>query len=180
MAAIWHNGGSGWRLLAPSGFPAEAALHDLVEEAPQMLPLAGTPRLVVVGREVLLGGNYADLIAVDPSGRLAVVGIKLARNAEARLAVIAQALTYAAYLRGMAPSNLERDILDRHLRDRGHEHLSDAAAATDQEGAFNAAAFAEGLERSLADGHFRLVLVLDEAPAELVPSWCGWWGTWSR
>ena len=132
MTAIWHNGGSGWRLLAPSGFPAEAALHDLVEEAPQMLPLAGAPRLVVVGREVLLGGNYADLIAVEPSGRLAVVEIKLARNAEARRAVVAQVLTYAAYLRGMAPSSFERDILDRYLRDRGHDYLTDAVAAIDQ------------------------------------------------
>ncbi len=48
MTAIWRNAGSGWRLLAPAGFPAEAALHTLVEQAPQILPLAGTPRLVVV------------------------------------------------------------------------------------------------------------------------------------
>src|SRR5947208_11899103 len=96
MTAIWRNDGSGWRALRPTGFPDEAALHRLVEEAPQMLPLAGTPRLVVVGREVQLGGGYADLLAVEPSGRLAVIEVKLARNAEARRAVVAQVLTYAA------------------------------------------------------------------------------------
>ena len=66
-----------------------------------MLPLTGAPQLVVVGREVQLGNGYADLIAVEPSGRLAIIEVKLARNAEARRAVVAQVLTYAAYLRGM-------------------------------------------------------------------------------
>ncbi len=72
MTAIWRNDGSGWRLLAPAGFPDEAALHTLVEQAPQILPLAGTPRLVVVAREAQLGNGYADLIAVEPSGRIAI------------------------------------------------------------------------------------------------------------
>jgi len=89
MSAIWANSENGWRLVQPVGFPAEAALHDLVEQAPNVLPLAGIRQLTVVGREVLLGGNYADLIAVEPSGRLAVIEIKLSRNAEARRAVVA-------------------------------------------------------------------------------------------
>ncbi len=168
MTAIWQHDGAEWRLLSPSGFPAEAALHDLVEQAPHVLPLAGAPRLVVVGREVLLGGNYADLIAVEPSGRLAVVEIKLARNAEARRAVIAQILTYAAYLRGMDAATLEREVLAGHLRKRGYESLTGAAAANDQEGSFDPAAFTGELGESLAEGRFRLVLVLDDAPPELV------------
>lgn len=168
MTAIWRNDGTGWRLLAAAGFPDEQALHGLVAEAPQVLPLAGTPRLTVVGREVLLGGNYADLLAVEPSGRLAVIEIKLRRNAEARRAVVAQVLTYAAYLRGMDPTVLERDVLRSHLHKRGFDSLATAAAAEDQAGAFDATTFADGLTESLAEGRFRLVLVLDEAPEELV------------
>lgn len=61
MTAIWQNDGTGWRLLAPTGFPDEQTLHDLVEETPQILPLAGNPRLVVVGEEVLVGNGYAGL-----------------------------------------------------------------------------------------------------------------------
>ena len=87
MAALWRNDGSGWHALAPAGFPDEAALHGLVEDAPQLLPLSGSPQLVVVGREVSVGGGYADLIAVEPSGRLVVIEVKLAKNAEARRAV---------------------------------------------------------------------------------------------
>ena len=111
MTAIWQNDGTEWRLLAPTGFPDEQTLHDLVEETPQILPLAGAPRLVVVGKEVGLGNGKADLVAVEPSGRLAIVEIKLSRNAEARRAVVAQVLTYAAHLKGLDPATVERDVL---------------------------------------------------------------------
>jgi hypothetical protein len=69
MTAIWQHAKSGWQLLSPSGFPSEATLHGLIEQAPHILPLAGTPQLIVLGSEVLLGGNYADLIAIDSSSR---------------------------------------------------------------------------------------------------------------
>jgi hypothetical protein len=168
MTAIWQNDGTGWRLLAPTGFPDERTLHDLVEETPRILPLAGDPRLVVLGKEVGLGNGYADLVAIEPSGRLVVVEIKLSRNAEARRAVVAQILTYAAHLRGLSPETVERDVLGRHLRDRGYESIQDAVASNDQEGSFDSAIFSEGLAECLVNGHFRLVLVLDEAPQELV------------
>jgi hypothetical protein len=168
MPPIWRKDSSGWQLLSPTGFPDEAALHSLVEQAPEILPLAGSPRLVVVGREVLLGGGYADLIAIEPSGRLVVIEVKLARNAEARRAIIAQVLTYAAYLNGLSVEVLERDVLGRHLRQRGYVDLTDAAARNDQEGSFNAESFQSALSDCLAQGRFRLVLVLDEAPDELV------------
>ena len=71
MSAIWERDPGGlWRPLAPAGFPAEAALHDLVENAPQMLPLAGSPRLTMLGREVRLGSGYADLLATLSETRL--------------------------------------------------------------------------------------------------------------
>ena len=168
MTAIWRHDGTGWRLTAPAAFPDEATLHDLVAGTPHLLPLAGSPRLTVIGREVRLGANYADLLAIEPSGRLTIVEVKLAHNAEARRAVIAQILTYAAFLHGLDPATLERDILRAHLHKRGHESLAAAAAADDQTGSFDAASFRDGLAESLAGGSFRLVLVLDDAPEELV------------
>jgi hypothetical protein len=71
---------------------------------------------------VRLGGGYADLLAAEPSGRLAIIEVKLAKSPEARRAVIAQVLTYAAYLRGMTRETLEQDVLAAYLR--GHEHES--------------------------------------------------------
>lgn len=168
MTAIWHNDGTDWRLLSPTGFPDEATLHNLVEQAPHLLPLAGTPRLIVLGREVQLGSGRADLVAIEPSGRLAIIEIKLAWNAEARRAIIAQVLAYAAYLWGLDQTTLEQDVLALHLQKRGYESLANAVASNDQEGSFDAEAFSAGITESLKLGHFRLVFVLDDVPAELV------------
>lgn len=168
MTAIWRNDGAGWNLLAPVGFSQEAALHDLIEEAPQLLPLAGSPRLTIVGREVQLGTGYADLIAVEPEGQLVVIEVKLSRNAEARRAIVAQVLAYAAFLHHQSPEALEQTTLGRYLAEHGMATLADAVAAGDQEKSFVPEVFSDGLATSLATGRFRLVLVLDAAPEELV------------
>jgi hypothetical protein len=154
-----------WRPLAPAAYPAEAALHDLVQQAPQMLPLAGFPRLTVLGREVRLGGGYADLLAVESSGRLVVIEVKLAGNAESRRAVVAQVLSYAGYLQGLDSGQLESQVLAPHL---GGGSVLAAVQADDQEHSLDPAAFKDGLAASLAEGSFRLVIVLDSAPDELV------------
>jgi RecB family endonuclease NucS len=107
MTAIWGSGTDGnWRALEPAAYQAEAELHDLVENAPQMLPLAGSPQLTVLGREVRLGSGCADLIAVESTGRLVIIEVKLAGNAESRRAVVAQVLSYAGYLQGLDPEQL--------------------------------------------------------------------------
>lgn len=168
MTAIWKEDEERWTLLSPSGFPDEDTLHTLVDRAPHLLPLSGNPSLAILGKEVAIGGNRADLIAVEPSGRLAIIEIKLAQNAESRRAVITQILTYAALLRGMDADTLERQILAEHLRARGFESLMSAAQSSDQLGALDAEIFHEGLADSLRAGAFRLVLVLDQAPPELV------------
>lgn len=168
MTAIWRDDGDGWRLLAPSGFPAEDDLHTLVADAPHILPLAGDPQLVVLGREVRLGSGSADLVAVEPSGRLVIIEVKLAKNAEARRAVVAQVLTYAADLYGTDSQRLEQDNLARHLRKRDCATIAEAVASNDQAGTFDEERFAAGLADSLRHGRFRLVFVLDEAPPELI------------
>ena len=144
MTAIWRKAGTAWSVLSPAGFPDEAALHGLVEEAPELLPLSGSPRLAIVGREVHLGSGYADLLAVESSGRLVVIEVKLAKSAEARRVVVAQVLTYAAYLRGMDRASLEHDLLGPYLSSHGLTSLSDAVKAKDQEGSFDAVALTPG------------------------------------
>ena len=152
----------------PVGFEDEAALHALVADAPQVLPLAGSPRVVVLGSEVRIGSGSADLLAVEPSGRLVIVEVKLAKNAEARRAVVAQILTYAAYLRGTSREFLEHEMLALHLTKRNYAGVFEAVEQNTQDGSVQAEAFLPALEASLAAGAFRLVLVLDQAPAELV------------
>ena len=168
MQSIWTDDGSGWRLLNPASFDDEATLHTLVEQTPAILPLAGSPQLVILGREVNVGGGYADLVAVERTGRLAILEIKLAQNSESRRAVVAQVLTYAAYLRGLAVETLEGEVLRRHLAKLGVDSIEAAVAASSQEGDFDAVEFRKALEESVRTGQFRLVFVLDEAPSELV------------
>lgn len=168
MTSIWISSGEGWDLLPRTSFTAEATLHGLVEQSPELLPLAGEPQLIVLGREVPLGGGYADLLAIEPSGRLVLIEVKLAANAEARRAVVAQILAYAAFLKGIEPDILEREILRSNLSRREYDSIASAVEQQDREGSFEPDAFAQGLATSLERGHFRLVLVLDEAPPELV------------
>jgi hypothetical protein len=168
MTGIWTNDSERWKLVQPEGFPDEATLHRLIAETPNMLPLAGSPDLVVLASEAQLGTGYADLLAVETTGRPVIVEVKLASNAEARRAVVAQLLAYAARLHGMTVLQLEEGPLHRSLHEAGHATILDAVASQDQEGAVNAEVFNAALEAHLLEGRFRLVLVLDDAPEELV------------
>jgi hypothetical protein len=167
VTVIWGSESGGrWRPLPPVAYLDEAELHDRVQEAPGMLPLAGSPQLTVLGREVRLGAGVADQLAVESSGRLVIIEVKLAGNAESRRAVVAQVLSYAGYLQGLDPAQLESRVLAAHLLAGGT--VLGAVEADDQQHALDKKAFQEELARTLAEGSFRLVIVLDSAPDELV------------
>jgi hypothetical protein len=167
VTGIWTNRGSKWELASAEHFPDEATLHNLVEENPALLPLAGSPRLLVLGREVQLGTGYADLLAVEANGRPVIIEVKLAKNTEARRAIVSQVLSYAAFLQGHTLRSLEQGPLRRQLAEAGHQSILEAIASSDQEGAVDQGLFESQLDEYLGSGHFRLVLVLDEIPSEL-------------
>lgn len=167
MIGIWTNTGQGWELGSPRPFRDEATLHSLIEENPQFLPLAGAPRRAVLGSEVQLGTGYADILAFEPSGRPAVVEVKLASNPQARREIVSQVLAYAAFLQGHSVRALEQGPLRRFLQNSGHDSILEAVKALDQEGAVDDESFESSMQEFLDGGSFRLVLVLDEVPAEL-------------
>lgn len=170
MAGIWINSGTDetrWTLGAPRPFPDEKTLHGLIAENPQLLPLAGSPQLTVLGSEVQLGTGYADILAVEPSGRPAIIEVKLAKNSEARRAIVAQVLAYAAFLQGLTVENLEQENLQTHLSNAGYGSILEAVQANDQDGEVDADSFSATLQEFLDHGNFRLVLVLDDTSDEL-------------
>lgn len=167
MTGIWTNSGEKWEWGKPRAFEDEATLHELIKENPQFLPLSGSPRLVVLGSEIQLGNGYADILAVESSGRPAIIEVKLERNPEARKAIVSQIIAYAAFLQGFSIEDLERGPLHRFLADAGHTSIFDAVKAQDQEGAVDADSFTASLQDYLQRGNFRLVLVLDDVPTEL-------------
>ena len=166
VSGIWTRNDEGWQLSRPEGFPDEATLHSLIEKTPEMLPLAGAPPLLILGSEVPLGSGYADLLGVEASGRPVIIEIKLAQNNEARRAVVAQILAYAANLHGTTREQLE-DRFGADLRRRGYETLVDAARSVQDE-ALDPDEFTTSLDEHLREGRFRLVFVLDEVPTELM------------
>lgn len=167
MTGIWTNLGEGLGVGTPQAFPDERTLHGLIEENPQLLPLAGSPRLTVLGSEVRLGNGYADILAVETSGRPAIIEVKLASNSEARKAIVSQVIAYAAFLRGFDVEGLEQGPLRKPLADAECGSILEAVQAQDQEGTVDADSFTTALKAHLDQGNFRLVLVLDEVSAEL-------------
>jgi len=168
MTAIWRQTDSGYQRLEPAGFPNEAELHALVSFTPELLPLAGSPEMVVLGDEVALGTGYADVLAVERTGRFALIEVKLASNSEARRAVVAQLLSYASFLRGNTVTGLEQGTLASHLANRAAADIASLAAAGFQDNMLAGDDFRAAMQESLDTGSFRLVWVLDDAPAELV------------
>lgn len=167
VSAIWMEDSEGaWSLQTPVGYDDEQSLHDIVVKSPELLPLAGAPKITVLGREVSLPpSGYADVVAIEDDGRPVIIEVKLRNNAESRRAVIAQTLSYAAALHRAGRSELERVLLSRHLNgqsifDRVRESLQDEELVQSD--------FEAGLEEHLAQGSFRAVIVLDEAPSELI------------
>lgn len=166
MTKIWRKADGKWSTIGPSGFGNEAELHQQIVEAPELLPIAGQRRIVAPFSEVGLGGGKADVLAFTDMGRPVVIEVKLKRNNEAKRAVVAQTLGYAAQLHGVTVEELEEDILSQpqHL---GGRKLADVIEETDAN-SIDRDEFYENLAKNLAEGSFRLVIVLDEAPEYLV------------
>ena len=168
MISIWISKDNKWSQLEPSPYDLEATLHERVAMTPEMLPLSGQPRLVTIGSEVPLGNNAMDVLLVESTGRLVVLEVKLAKNSEARRAVVSQALSYAAYLKGMSRDALEKRIVRSFLDRNSADSIAALVEASLQSGAVDRDAFNARLDQSLAEGDFRIVYVLDSAPDELV------------
>lgn len=168
MTEIWRKDDGKWSTIGPSGFVNESELHDQIVEAPELLPLSGQPLLAATFREVGIGGGSADVLAFTDKGRPVVIEVKLSKNPEAKRAVVAQTLAYAAGLHRITVRELEERILADHLRQSGHDRLADAVAEGAESSDFNKDEFYGNLEAHLDRGSFRLVIVLDDAPAQLV------------
>lgn len=96
-----------------------------------MLPLAGTPTLAIIGREVNCGGGRADLLAVEvDTGRPVVIEVKLAANTD-RQQALTQVLSYAAYLRRLDADGLQ-SVLRGYLTGHGYASILEAAHAAAQ------------------------------------------------
>ncbi len=160
---ILHLSKSGPRVLQPRAFANEKELEDIVLRSPELLSLPGEAPLAVVDRQVyLLGAGTLDLLLTDAEGRAVVAEVKLFRNGESRREIVAQAIDYVSAL-----TRHTVDEVDQQLKGRLEAVLrgfSDGDAADDRGFERRWLAFGSNLRAAQA----RVVLVLDEAPEELV------------
>lgn len=165
MTSIWEETSAGqWIGLQPSRISLEAHLEEMVFRSVGMLPLSGAPDVVALARQIEVPETRGrvDIFGVERNGTPVLIEVKLRQNQEARRAVVAQVLSYAASLRG---SNI--DSVLRSLKTAGFDESS-ILDAIGGDAPVDEMEFNRALETNLTEGRFRLVLVLDDAPSELV------------
>src|SRR4051794_19296494 len=87
-----------WHSADAAPYPDEAALETLLHQSPGLLPGSASAAMAIVRRLQISAATEADLVGVDPSGRITLVECKLRRNREIRREVVGQVFAYAAAL----------------------------------------------------------------------------------
>ena len=167
--------GEDWERIPASDYEDEAELQRLLTRSPDVIPVEdlreGIGPLVTVAREAELGSGFADLLCVDPMGRVVVIEVKLRKNPEIRREVIAQAVSYAAYLEGMEPAEFENDIVKPWLESEYGDEVASlelSAAIAEISGVdVDREVFNAGLSRSLERGSFLILIAVDEPHKQL-------------
>ena len=162
---MWTRTETGWEAASSQPSPDEATLQSLIMEPPQLLPLEGSQSLAVLGSSVWLGNEQAGIFTVESSGRPTIIETNVS-DPESRGVILAQAFSFAAFLKGSTVRSLESGALRQHLKDRGYRSIREAVQAQTSPDAVDES-FGTALKGFLSRGDFRFVMVLDEVPERL-------------
>jgi hypothetical protein len=146
---------SGMSVAREARFDSEAQLHLAIAEHIEVLPHdeLGLAALIPLATEVDFGGGPIDLLAVDATGRLAIVEFKRGTENPDVRAVVAQILEYGASVWRVGYDRLE-EACQRAGGFAGalSDHAAEWLGARDE--TFDLAAFRGGVEASLDAGAF--------------------------
>ena len=109
---MWTRTETGWEAASSQPFPDEATLQSLIMETLQLLPLEGSPSLAVLGSSVRLGDEQAGIFAVESTGRPTIIETNVS-DPESRGSILAQAFSFAAFLKGSTVRSLESGALKK-------------------------------------------------------------------
>jgi hypothetical protein len=175
MSLLYRHHDGDWVPALSGDYRDERDLHDLLADDPSILPNDDLDDddtlLFAVGYETALGSGYADVIFCSTGGKITICEVKLRRNAEIRREVIAQALSYAAFLEGMDVEAFTEQVVNPYLQFRGRTELLGqplpriAAALAGSE--VDDDEFLSTLESALAEGSFRILIAVDEVHPQL-------------
>jgi hypothetical protein len=147
-------------LVDSAPFLDEAELETVVAENPALLARPLDTPMALVKRQVNLPeAGLLDLLYVSSTGLPIAVEVKLARNGESRRVIIAQIIDYVSSLTQLTVDELDTAVdgaLDAALQQL---KLQDTPGAYDQ--------IWQQVGANLRAGLARVVLVLDETPADL-------------
>jgi hypothetical protein len=176
VSLLYRSGDGAWVSVPNTTYEDEEELRTLLVTDPSILALDEIPTVesttrVTVGREAALGSGFADIIWVDLEGNLTILEVKLRSNPEIRREVLAQALSYAAFLEGMDTDDFVATIAQPYLESTHEEQIAamplPEAVAGISGADVDTTVFWEGLERSLARGDFTILVVVDEPHTQL-------------
>lgn len=149
---------SGTTRLGEEPFKDEAELQACLERSPYLLVFDSEPPVATVQREVSLpSGGILDLLVVDKEGLPVAVEVKLARNAQSRREVVAQAFDYVTDL-----SELTFDELDDRVNGALVGALQDLVSPE------QIIAVRKQCGTNLRAGRIRLIIAVDSAGDDLM------------
>jgi len=151
------------RLSLDRGDYNEAWIQDLLDQAPDILPLEEIddrvmPPLFSMGREIPIGTGSIDNLFISQNGHLVLVETKLWRNPEARRNAVAQTLDYASHIRHWCYSDLNQLWRRKHPNTSLWESLN-------PEG-FTEAEWIDRVNYFLSQGRLTLLIVGDGIRSE--------------
>lgn len=139
-------------------FRDEQELHACLERSPYLLVAESEPPVAAVQKEVALPSSGAlDLLVVDKTGLPIAVEVKLARNAQSRREVVAQAFDYVADLSRLTFDELD-DLVDGAL----------GGALQELSGPDGITSLRKQCATNLRAGRIRLVIAVDSASEDLI------------
>jgi hypothetical protein len=160
MSILIRQRGSKWEKAIRAEFADEKQLQTLLYESPELIKTEDDLAIVFTREGSLPGSGYTDLIGIDVDGNIFLVETKLARNPEIRREVIGQILEYAAFLWGK-----NYDDIDRIFQSREGKSIFELLSIKDPEISLND--LRQTVSANLADGRFRLFIVVDSINQEL-------------
>ena len=156
---ILIRNGSRFQSVSPLGFSNEEELELLLSNSPDLLRDDGGPAIAFVDRQVdLREAGILDLLFVSSDGLPIAVEVKLARNAQARREVLAQAIDYISSLTALTVDELDERV-------NGKLEVALRTFVTEEDDDFDRVWRSVGA--NLRAGLARLVVALDEVPAAL-------------
>jgi len=150
----------------------EGWLQDLIEDHPELLPIAeiepAFAPVVSVGREVATPSGYIDNLLLSPQGYLTIVETKLWRNPEARREVVGQIIDYAKDVSHWAFAELESKVQGYNLqRYQSNLGILDSIRRIEDIDESEEQIIIDTISRNLRTGRF-LLLVVGEGIRESV------------